>query len=59
MVSIAQTCFAVIIAAGLIIFVSALHIAGRSEARRRAKLSQEDCEKLERDDAIWSQRFGF
>lgn len=40
-------------------FIVLLNVAGRSERRRRALMPPDERAALERDDAIWAQRFGF
>ena len=50
---------ALAILSGLTAFIAWLQIINRRETKRRAALSPDERAKAERDDAIWSQEFGF
>lgn len=50
---------ALVVAVALISLVVWLHTLGRREKIRRSQLSETERKRLEREDAIWSQRYGF
>jgi hypothetical protein len=43
----------------ILMFAGLFALAGRREVKRRAALNIEEQERLKRDDAIWSQQYGF
>jgi len=54
-----QTAIAILLLVGLGFFFACMARAGRRETKRRAALAKEERERLEREDAIWSQEYGF
>jgi hypothetical protein len=43
----------------IVAIIGALNIGFRRENKRRAGLSVEERKRIEHEDAVWSQRYGF
>lgn len=50
---------AALLFAAVIAFVILLNIKGRKESRRRAALPLAERRRLDAEDALWQQRYGF
>lgn len=50
---------AAVILFGMAMFTCWLQVIGWRETKRRSSLPLEEQERLNHDDAVWSQRFGF